>query len=112
MTARAKLAETTEALLAAARQSGAVAGRPAAAAAASPPPTSLPLQPWAWPWSAHCGCRLPGQSSGSSSSVGEQQLHVEAPALQTVLQEMANSAASVHRRVMIYLRAQDSAMQS
>jgi hypothetical protein len=44
--------------------------------------------------------------------VGEQQLHVEAPALQTVLQEMANSAASVHRRVMIYLRAQDSAMQS
>jgi hypothetical protein len=76
--------------------------------------TGLPLQPWAWPWSTHCGCKSKPNSSSSSSSgaAGQQVLQVQAPPLQAVLQEMTNTAASIHRRVMIYLRAQESAMQA
>jgi hypothetical protein len=84
------------------------------AAAGTAAVTGLPLQPWAWPWSAQCGCR--GKAGGSSSSsgggggAGQQVLSVQHPPLQSVLQEMANTAASVHRRVMIYLRAQEAAV--
>jgi hypothetical protein len=131
MTTRAKLAEVTAALTAAA--AAADTGRGSAGAPTGTSSSSragrgsgsgsvcaelggvkgLPLQPWAWPWSAHCGCKSkPSSSSSNSGSTGAQVLHVQAPLLQAVLQEMTNTAASIHRRVMIYLRSQESAMQA
>lgn len=134
MTSRAKLAEVAAALTtaAAAASSSGPAGQASANAAAggsspraasgAPALTALPLQPWAWPWSAQCGCNSrAGGWSGSSSSggggesaggCGAQVLRVQHPPLAAVLQEMANTAASIHRRVMIYLRSCEAAMQS
>lgn len=118
MTTRAKLAEVSTALTAAAAAT-AGSGRADSSSGASPSAavTGLPLQPWAWPWSAQCGCRGKGGGSSSSSScgsgdgsAGQQVLSVQHPPLQSVLQEMANTAASIHRRVMIYLRAQEAAV--
>jgi hypothetical protein len=127
MTTRAKLAEVTTALTAAAAaaakgsstsaaaqsaSSSRGSGSPAAAAE-SAVVTALPLQPWAWPWSAQCGCKGSSSSnSGGGAGPGQQVLRVQHPPLRYVLQEMANTAASIHRRVMIYLRSQEAAMQS
>jgi hypothetical protein len=130
MTTRAKLAEVSGALLAAAP---AASGTHAAAGGAhghagssggggSCSAAALPLQPWAWPLSAQCGCKAKGPTSsngsssgshgGSHSRWGSAMLAVGAPSLQTVLQEMANSAASVHRRVMLHVRARESRMRA
>lgn len=135
MTTRAKLAEVTAALTAVAAaaadtglgSAGAPVGTSSSSSSRAGRGSSsssvcaelggvkgLPLQPWAWPWSAHCGCKSKLSSSNSSSSgaTGPQVLYVQAPPLQAVLQEMTNTAASIHRRVMIYLRSQESAMQA
>lgn len=76
---------------------------------------ALPLQPWAWPWSAQCGANSRAGSSsasGAAGGCGQAVLRVQHPPLQAVLQEMSNTAASIHRRVMIYLRSQEAAMQA
>lgn len=91
-------------------------GVTAAAAAA------LPLAPWAWPFSSSCGCRA--SSANRSSSSGDsaaaaaaaaggaalseataQLLHSQRPPLQACLQELCNNAASVYRRVTIWIRS-------
>jgi hypothetical protein len=95
--------------------------QPGAAAAAA-----LPLAPWAWPFSSSCGCRGGGSASrSSSSSIGgasssaaaaaaggagvsdatAQLLHSQRPPLQACLQELSNNAASVYRRVTIWIRS-------
>lgn len=95
---------------------GASSAASAAASAACPAGvTALPLQPWAWPWSAQCGGKSSSGSSGSNQAAkgpGHQLLRGQRPPLPSVLQEMANTAASIHRRVMIYLRSQETAMQT
>lgn len=123
MTTRAKLAEVSTALTAAAAAAATPTGSSLAAAAAASSSsstsaavvTALPLQPWAWPWSAQCGANSKSSSSGAGSQAagvcGQQVLRVQHPPLQCVLQEMSNTAASIHRRVMIYLRSQEAAMQ-
>jgi hypothetical protein len=125
MTTRAKLAEVSAALSSAAAaghghtprasSSGSSSGSSAAAAACPAALTALPLQPWAWPWSAQCGCKgsskgADGSSSGGVSA-GQQMLRAQHPPLQAVLHEMGNTAASIHRRVMIFLRVQETVMQ-
>ncbi|KAF6251466.1 hypothetical protein COO60DRAFT_616305 [Scenedesmus sp. NREL 46B-D3] len=102
-----------------AEQSQPGAGVAAAAAAAA---AALPLAPWAWPFSSNCGYRGSSASSSKSSGSGgtsgsaaaaaagaseatAQLLHSQRPPLQTCLQELSNNAASVYRRVTIYIRS-------
>lgn len=95
---------------------------------------ALPLAPWTWPFSSNCGCRgiinssskagkgststgapsgAPSASSSAAvmvSSGTAQLLRAQRPALQTCLQELSNSAASVHRRVMIWIKSLEEAV--
>ncbi|KAF8062804.1 hypothetical protein HT031_004134 [Scenedesmus sp. PABB004] len=110
MTTRAKLSEWSEALTAPTACAPGGAGRRAALA---PPPGSgeaapgaaagLPLAPWAWPLSAGCGCRAGKGGGGGSAAL----LRGAAPPLAACLGEAAAGAASVHRRVMLWIRSQE-----
>lgn len=87
----------------------------------------LALAPWAWPLSARFSVKGSGGSSSSSkgtagaastaaaaaradASVGAHLLRAQRPLVLASLQEMSSTAASVHRRVMIFVRTHEGVL--